>query len=208
MDNILNAANLYAKGLQEVLDRRKQWLEKYKEVQARMKQVAQELNANAEYKQNFYVDVNHAFNEETSGTCENLPSLTFRSGEMPLMLIFKNAMNDKKEYMESGFHITLTPTVTGEILIMLLPHHTSLTTEKAEYINLGMVENPASLSMEMVNDILAKGIEMAFYSSFTGAVALQRRSVVTDQRAQEQQQQPQQYQPIGFKRHESTEKVK
>ena len=200
-NDILNAANLYAKGLQDVVNRRAQWLEKYKEVLEHLKQTAAELNEKAAYKQGFYVDTNHAFNEEINGTCANIPSLTLRTGKMPLMLTFRNAMNDKREYMEEGFHLTFTPTITGEIIVLLLPHHSSVSSGTPEYINLAVMESPAALTNAIVDDIVARGIEMAFYSSFTGMVDLQKKEMSETQKQH-------QYSPIGFTRYESTEKVK
>lgn len=200
LNDILNAANLYADGLAHVQERRKQWLEKYKDIREYLKTFADHLNNNATYKQGFYVDTNHAFNEEIHGTCSGIPSLTFRSGDMPMQISFRNSGGERREYIEEGFYIVFTPTVTGQILIMLLPHYTSVSEEKPDYINLAVVDNPANLTEEVIGSILARGIEMAFYSSFTGMVELQKREMHETQKQQK-------YSPIGFKRHESTEKV-
>jgi hypothetical protein len=82
-DDILQAANLYDDGLKRVLSRREQWLSKHAEIRDHLKEIASYLNDNAAYKQVFYVDSLHAFDEVISGTCTDMPSITFRSGDMP-----------------------------------------------------------------------------------------------------------------------------
>ena len=72
LNDILNAANLYATGLKNVQDRRDQWLKKHTELKDHLKELADYLTANATYKQGFYVDVLHAFDEHMNGTVASL----------------------------------------------------------------------------------------------------------------------------------------
>jgi hypothetical protein len=200
MDNgILDIANLYAKGLAGVDSRRSQWLEKYKEVSSHLKEIATYLNEHAAYKPGYFVDTSYAYNEEINGTCAKIPSVTFRSGVMPMNVSFKSASAEKKEYTEAGFHLTFMPTITGQVLVLLLPHSTSLDKEKPEEIHLAVVDNPSALTMNDLDTIIQKAMKMAFYSSFTGMVELQEQEI--------HKVQPK-HTPIGFKRHDSTEKVK
>ena len=166
-DQILIAANLYAEGVKNVTERREQWLEKHKELKARLMEIAAYLNANATYKQGFFVDILHAFDEEMNGTSANMPSVTFRSGSMPMLVTFRNSMGEKKGYAEDGFHISFNPTITGSVVVLLLPHHSDLNKEPAQFMTLSVFEQPSEITMEIADQIIARGIEIAFYSSFT-----------------------------------------
>ncbi len=201
IDLILKITDRYAEGLKGVLDRRSQWLNHHKEVRDHLKEIAAVLNEKASYKPNYFVDTNHAFSEEINGTCANLPSLTFRCGEMPLDLSFKNAMGERKEYTEQGFYITFTPVITGQIIVLLLPHYSPLIGEKPEYINIAVIDHPENLTPDAIDQIIARGMEMAYYSSFTGMMDQQKLEL-----HEQENQRP--HTPIGFKRYESTEKVK
>ena len=200
-ENILAVVDSYAEGLKKVMSRRGHWLEKHKEVRDHLKEIATFLAEKSAYKPGFFVDVNHAYNEPSNGTCASLPSLTLRSGPMSLDVTFKNASGEKKEYMEEGFHLTLTPTITGQILILLLPHYSILFTERPEYMTLAVIDDPAMLTPDAVDQIVEKAINTAFYSSFTGMAELRHREADGGQKQY-------QHAPIGFKRYESTEKVK
>ena len=199
MNDILDAANQYAKGLIDVEKRRAQWLEKYKEIRDHLAEIAAHLNEHADYKPGYFVDISHAYNEEINGTCAKIPSLTFRSGSMPMNVSFKSASSEKKEYSEDGFHLTFMPTITGQVIVLLLPHTSSLDQERPEEVNLAVIDNPTVLTMADVDQIVLKAIKMAFYTSFTGMVELQEQEI--------HKTQPK-YSPIGFKRYDSTEKVK
>ena len=201
MEKILEIANRYAQGKKEVEERRAVWLEHYKDVREHLAAIATFLNEKAGYKPGFFVDVNHAYNEEINGTCAKMPSLSFRSGDMPLNISFKNANGERKEYTEEGFHIVFTPTITGQILVMMQPHYSSATEQRPEYEQIAVVDDPAQLTNDIVDQLIARGMEGAFYSSFTGMVALQQKEL---EESQKQQYRPT---PIGFKRYESTEKV-
>ena len=200
-DNILNTANKYAIGFKNVNERRGQWLEKHKEVKEHLKSIAAALNAQASYNPGFFVDTNHAFNEEINGTCANMPSLTFRSGAMPLNIIFKNAAGERKEYVEEGFHISFIPTINGQVLILLLPHYSTLNNEKPEYIDLAVIDSPDNLTPDLIDQVIARGMEIAYYTSFTGMMEKQQKAQASEEKTYE-------HAPIGFKRYESTEKVK
>ena len=202
LNDILSAANLYADGLKHVQEKRDQWLKKHVELKAHLKEVADYLNANASYKQGFFVDVLHAFDENMNGTSATLPSLTLRSGPMPMLVLFRNNMGEKRDYIEEGFHLTFTPTITGQVVVLLLSHQNPLNKAQQQYNTLNVIDEPEKLSMDIVDQIISKGIELAFYSSFTG---------MSEQQNEEQQQPEQNIQdrnPIGFKLHETTEKVK
>ncbi len=201
LNDILNAANLYATGLKNVQDRRDQWLKKHTELKDHLKELADYLTANATYKQGFYVDVLHAFDEHMNGTSASLPSVTLRSGPMPMLVLFKNNMGEKKDYIEEGFHITFSPIITGQLIVLLLPHQNELNKTEPQYITLSILDEPEKLTMDMVDQIISKGIEVAYYSSFTG---------MSEQTEENQQPETpsQQRAPIGFKLHETTEKVK
>lgn len=201
MDKILDIANRYAVGLKEVEERRANWLDHYKEVREHLMAIATYLNEKADYKPGFFVDINHAYNEDINGTCAKLPSLTLRSGDMPMNVSFKNASGARKEYTEEGFYIIFTPTLTGQILVLLQPHYSTATGERPEYVNIAVVDNPGQLTNDVVDQLVARAIEEAFYTSFTGLVALQHKEMEESQK----QYRPE---PIGFKRYESTEKIK
>ncbi len=199
-DKILLVANRYALGLKNVEDRRAEWLEHFKEVRTHLTEIADLLNQKAEYKPGFYVDTSHAYNDDINGTCAKLPSLTFRSGDMPLNVSFRNAIGEKKEYIEEGFYLVFTPTITGQILVLLQPHYSN-GSEKPEYINIAIVDHPKQLTSEVIDELVAKAMEVAFYSSFTGMVDLQQHEM---QQESQKQYKPE---PIGFRRYESTQKV-
>ena len=200
MNDILKSANLYTGGLQHVQNRREQWMKKHVELKDHLKEIAAYLNANATYKQGFFVDTMHAFDEDMNGTSAAMPSVTFRSGSMPMLVTFRNSMGEKREYEEDGFHISFNPTITGVIVVLLRPHHSKLNKEEPQYITLSLIDDPATLTMEAADQIISKAIELAFYSSFTGISELQEEN--------EQAPPANQHTPIGFKLHETTEKVK
>ena len=201
LTDILNAANLYATGAKQVQDRRDQWLKKHTELKDHLKEIATFLNTNVGYKQGFYVDELHAFDENMHGTSATLPSLTLRTGAMPMLVLFRNNMGEKKDYIEEGFHLTFAPTITGQLIVLLMPHQNPLNKTQPEYITLSVVDDPGKLTMEIADEIITKGIEVAFYSSFTGMSAQQNdENAQTEQNVQERN-------PIGFKLHETTEKI-
>ncbi len=202
LEDILKAANLYAEGVKHVTDRRAAWLKKHEELKEHLKQVADYLNTNAGYKQGFFVDTLHAFNEDINGTCADMPSLTFRSGEMPMLMTFKNSLGERKEYDEEGFRITFNPMITGEIIVLLFPHQSELNKPETPYATLAYIDNPAELTDDVADAIISKGMESAFYTSFTGIGEQQEAG------DGEQQLPPRPHNPIGFKRYETTEQVK
>ncbi len=199
MDEILKIANKYAKGQADVLNRRNEWLQKSKEVLAQLKEIAAFLNEKGEYGAKYHVDVHLAYNEENHGTCEGLPSITFRSGQMPLHITFRNVGGTNVEFVEEGFHLTFTPSIAGEILVLLVPHTGNFTREQPELEEVAIIENPGAITREIINTIMAKGLEAAYFSSYTGLIERQNL---------EQDEEQKQYQrvPIGFKRFETTEK--
>lgn len=200
-DDILKAANLYDEGAIAVKRRRDEWLEKYVSLREHLKEVAIYLNENARYKQGFFVDTLHAFNEDIKGTSARMPSIAFRSGEMPMHVTFRNTMGEKKAYTEEGFTISFTPIITGQILVLLQPHYSELDKEHPEYATLAMINEPAHITDEVIDNIVAKGIEAAFYSSYTGMGLIQ--SDGTDREAPLPPRNP-----IGFKRYDTTQKIK
>jgi len=174
-------------------------LKKQAELKDHLKEIATYLNANAIYKQEFFVDTMHAFDEDMHGTSAAMPSVTFRSGPMPMHITFRNSMGEKKSYQEEGMHISFNPTITGVVVVLLLPHHSDLNKEAPQYITLSMIDEPEKLTMEIVDQMVEKGIEIAYYSSFTG---------FSEQAEENEQSTPAAHSPIGFKLHETTEKVK
>jgi len=203
LNDILNIANLYDEGLKRVQDRRAKWLVKHKEIIAHLKEIADYLNSNAAYKQGFYVDTLHAFNEDMNGTCADMPSITFRSGEMPMLVTFRNSMGERKEYIEEGFRITFNPTITGQILVLLFPHYSELNQKPLPYLTLAVIDDPGTFTNDMAEEIVTNGIQAAFYSSFTGM----SEQPVEENKHAEPVPAPH-HNPIGFKRYETTEKVK
>jgi hypothetical protein len=201
LNDILNAANKYADGLKSVLDRREHWLVKHKELKDHLKKTADYLNVNTTYRQGFFIDTLHAFNEDMKGTCAEMPSITFRSGEMPMQVTFRNNIGERKEYIEQGFHITFNPTITGQIVVLLLPHYSDLNEKPLPYTTLAIIDDPGQLTMDFADEMIRKGLEAAFFSSFTGI----------SEQGEEEQPEPNpshEHNPIGFKRYETTEKVK
>ncbi len=202
LNDILNIANMYAEGVKHVQDRRAQWLEKHKELKDHLKEIADHLNTNAAYKQGFFIDTLHAFNEDTNGTCADMPSISFRSGEMPMLVTFRNSMGERKEYMEQGFHITFNPMITGQILVLLFPHYNDLNKTPPPYTTLAIIDEPGELSTDAIDQLIIAGMNAAYYTSFTGI------SEVPQENGQNDGKPPRQQYPIGFKRYETTEKVK
>lgn len=197
---ILETINLYAEGQQTVQRKRTDWLKKFKEVREILKQMAAYLNENATYKAGYFVDTNHAFNEEINGTCADIPSLSFRCGEMPLNISFRNASGERRAYAEEGFLIMFAPTITGQVVVMLRPHHSSLSTEKPNFHNIAVIDEPGNLTVNDVHAILAKGIETALQTSYTGMALAKEKQNDTPTAKN--------YIPIGFRRFESTQSLK
>lgn len=203
LKDILKTANLYTEGLNQVEARRDQWMIKFKELRDHLKEVATYLNENATYKQGFYVDTMHAYMEDIGGTCSEMSSVTFRSGAMPMLVKFRNSMGERKEFMEEGFRISFNPTVTGQIMVLLYPHNSVLNQEPPQYLSLAYLDEPAKLTMEIADRIISKGMEAAYYTSFTG---IARQAEGADEKQDMEQNAPK-YNPIGFKHYETTEKV-
>jgi hypothetical protein len=202
LKDIMDIANKYAEGLKHVQDRRAQWLEKHKELKVHLKEVADNLNTDADYKPGYFVDTLHAFNEDINGTCAEMPSISLRTGDMPMHVTFRNNTGERKELIEEGFHLTFTPTITGQVLVLLFPHYNELDKNPPPYLTLAVINEPAQLNMDLADQFVIKGMQAAFSTSFTG---------IADQR---QEQEPPVAEPIhahnqiGFKRYETTEKVK
>ena len=206
-DNILIVANLYAQGIKHVEDRRAQWMAKHDELETHLKEIADALNEKAAYKQGFYVDKLHAFNEEINGSCAGMPSLSLRSGDMPMQMTFRNALGERKEYTETGFQISFNPTITGQVIVLLFPHESDLSKPANPYVTLAVIDEPGNITMDVIDEIVARGIEAAFYSSFTG-MSEQNRQPEGQEAAKEPPPVPHSTNPIGFRRYETTEKVK
>jgi len=200
-DNLLRVANLYATGLQDVLKRRDHWLEQYVALRDHLKEIATYLNTNALYKQGFYVDTLHAFNEDINGTSSKLPSVSFRSGEMPMLVTFRNSMGEKRSFQEEGFHISFNPTITGQVLVLLESHQSDLNKTPLPVNTLAIIDDTAELTTDVIDALIARGMEAAFYTSFTGMAAPTKRTG-----SEEEPLTPRN--PIGFKRYETTEKIK
>lgn len=194
-DDILKAADLYAAGLKNVEERKTQWLKKHKELVAHLKEIASYLNTKAAYKQGFFIDTLNAFNEDINGTCQEMPSVVFRSGDMPMLVTFRNSMGEKKEYIEEGFRLTFNPTITGEISVLIYPHQSELSKPDPEFTTLAIIKEPGNLTMEMVDKLVEGAIQASFYSSFTG---------IADTHQPDDHDRPN---PIGFKRYDTTEKL-
>jgi hypothetical protein len=203
-EDILNAANLYDDGVKKVQERRDQWLKKHEEIKGRLKEIADYLNTNAAYKQEFYVDTLHAFDEVLNGSCAGMPSLSFRSGNMPMLVTFRNNMGEKKDFVEEGFRITFNPTITGQVVILLFPHHSELNKDLPAYATLAVIDEPERITLDFVEQVIALGIKGAFTSSFTG---MARQAEVNEEQRPPSPPIPH-HNTIGFKRYETTEKVK
>jgi hypothetical protein len=201
LNDILSKANKYAEGLEKIQARKEQWLKKHTELKAHLEKIADYLDANTTYKQDFYVDLLHAYNENMHGTCADVPSVCFRSGDMPMYLTFRNSLGERKSYVEEGFSITFNPTITGQIVVYLVPHESDLNKTPPPYSSLAIIDDPASLTMEIVDQLISAGIEAAYYTSFTG---MGDRVTENDQA---ESHAPVQRNPIGFKRYETTQKV-
>lgn len=186
---ILKAANKYAEGVTHVEKRRVKWLLKSNELKAMLLEIADHLNTNAEYKPGYYVDLSHAYDDEINGTCVQMPLLTFRSGNMSMGMSFNSAVNGIKEYTEKGFRIGFYPAVTGLVFVMLHLHHNDFQPEELPPVSLMVIDNPDELTKELVQELIAQGIETAFQSSYAGISEHQEPT----------------YSPIGFKMHDSTE---
>ncbi len=191
MQAILDAANKYAVGLKNVQARREAWIKKSEEVKAQLKEIADYLNKNSQSKIGYYVDSYYAFDETINGACIEMPSVTFRSGDIAMDLTFRNDDGNVISYTEKGFQITFNPSPTGEIVIWLLPHHNNLQSQPPQYLTIAIIDDVSGLNRDAIEDVVSKGMEAAFYSSFTGIT--------------EAKNQPHPYSPIGFKRFETTQ---
>ena len=200
IDDILISANLYTEGLKLVEERRAQWIEKHAVLKKRLTEIADYLNEHSGYKQGYYVDSLQAFNEEIKGSCAGIPSLTFRSGKMPLMVEFCNEKGEEMKYMEDGFRIEFTPTITGQVIVILYAHQSPLSKNTPDHGTLAFIDNPGEITLEVIDEIINKGIETAFSTSFTG-IGLHKPG-----NTKEDPQPEQRHNPIGFKRYETTEK--
>lgn len=191
MEQILRAANLYAEGAKNVEHRREEWLKKLPELKQQLKNIAKYLSEHAEYKPGFYVDTLYAYDEESNGICRRMPSLAFRSGPMPMFVDFAKDGHHTKTYTEHGFQVMFSPIVTGQVIVTLFFHSNALIETQEKSKDLTLIDMPSAISQELVEDIIANGIEEAFYSSYTGIA--------------ERKETP--YTPIGFKtrRTETTE---
>ncbi|MEI8278593.1 MAG: hypothetical protein WCG87_02450 [Bacteroidota bacterium] len=189
MDNLLKAANKYAEGLKHVERRRATWQIISKELKGILLEIADHLNSTAEYKPGYYVDLSHAYDDEINGTCVQMPLVTFRSGNMPMGMSFNSSVNGIKEYTEKGFKIGFYPAVTGLIFVMLHLHHNDFQPEELPPASLMVIDDPNELSKELVQELIAQGIETAYQSSYTGISEHQEPT----------------YSPIGFKMHDTTE---
>jgi hypothetical protein len=199
-DEHLRIANLYDEGLQRVQKRREHWLEKFDLVKNHLNKLATHLNQNSLYKQGFFVDTLFAYNDNFKGTCNRIPSLTFRTGEMPMLVTFRNAMGEKKAYNEEGFSISFNPTITGLIIVNLQPHHSDLDAEAPSPITLAIIEEPSRITDEIIDEIILKGMKAAYYSSFTGMGELPEDAEQVENAVTKRN-------PIGFKRHDTTQKT-
>ncbi len=198
-EKILKEANRYSGGLAHVQSRQDQWLAAYERIRDHMKVIATYLNEHAAYKQGFFVDTLHAFNEGMRGTNVRMPSLEFRSGPMPMPITFRNSIGERLTYKEEGFGISFTPTIAGQIVIVLQPHASDLDTETPEAVTLGVVNEPSELSNELVEEVIEKGIQLAFYTSFTGMTEYENQEETNFISAKRH--------PIGFRRYDTTEKI-
>lgn len=200
LNRILEIANRYDEGLVRVQQRREHWLNKYEMLKDHLKSVADYLNENARYKQGFFVDTLHAFNEEIKGTSARMPSVTFRAGPMPMLVSFRNSMGEKKSYTEEGFNISFTPTITGQIIVLLQPHYSDLDKEEPALETLAIIHEPGMITEPVIDDIIARGMDAAYYSSFTGMGETRPND---DEPAENNKTKRN---AIGFKRYETTEK--
>lgn len=200
-DKILKAADKYDDGLARVYSRQDQWLAGHERVREHLKTIAEYLNEHSRYKQGFFVDTLHAFNEGMRGTNARMPSVAFRSGPMPMPITFRNSIGEKMTYKEEGFSVSFRPMITGQIVIVLQPHYSDLDTEEVEYLTLAVVNEPSEISNEMIDEVVEKAMEIAFYTSFTG-MAEQPNTDET-----ENNNIPTKRNPIGFRRHDTTEKI-
>lgn len=201
-DKILKASNRYDEGLARVYSRQDQWLAGHEHVRDHLRTIADYLNKNTRYKQGFFVDTLHAFNEGMRGTNTRMPSVEFRSGEMPMPLTFRNSIGEKMTYKEEGFSVSFTPTITGQIMIVLQPHYSDLDQQPPEMVTLGIVNEPSQITDAVIEDVIEKSFEIAFHSSFTGMA----ESFMNNEE-ESQDNTTIKRNPIGFRRHDTTEKI-
>jgi hypothetical protein len=119
---------------------------------------------------------------------------------MPMLVKFRNTSGDLKEYFEEGFKITFSPTITGQILILIFPHYSNLDETPPPFQTVAVLNDPSQLTNDMIDEIVTKGLETAYYSSFTGLAEINIEN--------EEQKYPKPVNPIGFKRYETTETMK
>jgi len=206
INDILQAANMYAEGLKNVQARRDEWVKMHTHLCDHLKEIATELNTKGLYKQMFYVDTAHAFDEEMNGTSADMPSITLRSSDMPIGVKFQNPLGEKKEYVENGFHITFSPVITGQLIVTLLPHYSDTNGKPPESVLLAVIDDLSQLTDDATDNIVAQGIATAFYSSFTG-MAERPEEGEEKEKIPPPPAAPRATSPIGFKRYETTEKV-
>lgn len=199
LNEILKIADQYSQGLAQVKARKSAWLKKHIELKDHLKEIAEYLNQNTTYKQGYYVDLLHAFDEASNGTCEDMPSVAFRSGDMPMMVSLTGEGCKIDDFTEHGFSISFNPSITGEVHVLLYPHHNNLSKTTPEVIPMAVISDPETISTAMIDDLIVRCMTLSYYSSFTGITDLENQS----QAAAEQPK----YNPIGFKRYATTEKT-
>ncbi len=185
---------MYTQGLEHVQQRRALWVEKCKLLVDHLKEIAAYLNENSGFKSGFYVDTFYAFDEQINGTCVEMPSVTLRSGDLPMDIVFKNEDGNAVSYFEKGFQITFNPTPTGQVAVLLFPHHNNFHKVDPVFSPLLVIDDLKAIDLNLIDEIIQRGMQAAIYSSFAGL-------------AEQNQEANQNYNPIGFKRFSSTERA-
>jgi len=193
-EQILQAANRYAEGVNAVEQRRHAWMQKAIDVEKHLKEIADYLNANAAYKANYYTEVQHAYDEHTDGSCIAMAAVMFGTRKMPMMLVFEDKDKKKKEVFESGFVLSFSPSVTGQIVVQLLPHHNELQPEPPVPVVLEIIDEVDKLTNEDLDGLIIAALTNALHTSFTGVAEAEKYNKETRT-------------PIGFRMHEGTTTV-
>ena len=158
IEQILQAANRYADGVNAVEQRRHAWAQKAIEVEKHLKEIADYLNTNAAYKANYHTEVQHAYDEHSDGSCIAMPAVILGSGKMPMLLVFEDKDKKKKEIFESGFELSFNPSVTGQIIVQLIPHHNELQQQPPMPVVLEIIDDVSKITNEDLDALVINAL--------------------------------------------------
>lgn len=167
LSKILAAEKRYSDGFKKVLAQRKSWENKAGKVTDRLQQIADYLNKHSSYQQEYSVDSYPATDEQSRSVCDALLSVVFSSGNVDMQLDFHDKKN-KRSSIEMGFQLVISPTVSGGLVVYVIPHYSDFTHEEIQPVILEHCMIPTDLNNEKIDQWVIRSLEVAYESSFTG----------------------------------------